>query len=638
MKNGFVKVAAVTPELRPADVNFNVEKIIEAIEEASKKKAKIIVFPELAITGKTCGDLFLSPALIKAAAKGLEKIEKASEKTDALIFVGLPFEVKGKVYNAAAAINRGSVLGITGKTYTLNLMDKRYFTECGSLFNSLAGEDTCRWHYQDLPFGNRILYRCSEMEDLVVACEIGSDFSAAVSPGTLASMAGATVIVNPAGSRVTPGSTDRKDRSIISASWKNICAYITAGSGIGESTADQIYAGFSMAAECGRALVFKGKYTNEIIYTDVDVELVKYNRNKKKTFETIKDDEYWGVDFSLDMEETVFDRKFSYKPFIPSDEQKAFGYCEEVLDIQARALAERLKRIHCEKVVIGVSGGLDSTLALIAAIRAFDHMGLPRTNIEAVSMPGFGTTGRTSSNAEILVWLMGAKFRLINIGESVKKHFEDIGHDASVMNAAYENSQARERTQILMDIANDIGGIVVGTGDLSELALGWATYNGDHMSMYGINATIPKTFVRVLVKHYADTCDNARLKKTLYDIIDTPVSPELIPGKEDGKIGQKTEELVGPYEIHDFVLYYSQVCGYTPEKILRIAAETMKDVYDRETISKWMKNFFRRFFSQQFKRSCMPEGPQAGPVNLSPRGGYVFPSDAQSSVWLEELN
>ncbi len=634
MRHGFIKVAAVTPKIVVADPSYNADLICDCIAEASVAGAKIIVLPELCITGYTCGDLFLQEKLLSEAKDALLKIAGFTSDMDCLIFVGLPYVYHGKLYNVAAAVSKGKILGLVPKSYipTYNeFYEGRHFTKGMQEVVEVAIAEGIT-----VPMGTNLLLSCSEVPELKVGVEICEDLWSPMPPSTLHALNGASVIVNLSASNETTGK-DTYRRSLVSGqSARLLCGYIYASAGDGESTQDVVYSAHNLIAENGKVLAEAERFKNETIYSEIDVFRLEMERRRMTTFET-RFDGYKEIPFSLKVTETKLTRVIETMPFVPSGEQDRRKRCEEIFSIQAMGLKKRLEHTHCKSAVIGISGGLDSTLALLVTVRAFDLIGMSHENIKAVTMPGFGTTDRTYENAVKLIHSLGADFTEISIKEAVKAHFADIGQNSNVHDVTYENSQARERTQILMDLANKTGGMVIGTGDLSELALGWATYNGDHMSMYAVNSSVPKTLVRHLVRYYADTCGDAALEAVLLDVLDTPVSPELLP-PEDGKISQKTEDLVGPYELHDFFLYHMLRLGYGPEKIYRLARYAFAGAYDDETILKWLKNFYRRFFSQQFKRSCLPDGPKVGSVAVSPRGDLRMPSDASAGIWLKELD
>ncbi|MCB5429772.1 NAD(+) synthase [Mediterraneibacter faecis] len=633
MKNGFVKVAAATPDIRVADVEFNTQNIINAMEEAQKNGAKILVFPELCVTGYTCSDLFDHSVLLKASRKALLEIAENTNDKDMLVFVGAPLEVNGKLYNVAAAMNQGEIIGFTTKTFLPNygeFYEMRQFTPGPQIVREITFEG------KKIPFGPQILFQAEGMEELVVAAEICEDVWSPVPPSIQAALEGATVIVNCSASDETIGKDTYRRALISGQSARLISGYIYANAGEGESTTDLVFGGHNIIAENGTVLKESSRYVNEIIYSELDLQRITGERRKNTTFQPLDEETLVRVPFTVEETKTFLTRTFPKKPFVPSDEQTRAQRCEEILTIQAMGLKKRLAHTNARTAVVGISGGLDSTLALLVTARAFDMLGRDKKDIIAVTMPCFGTTDRTYQNACEMSKKVGATLIEVPIADAVNVHFRDIGHDPEDHSVTYENCQARERTQVLMDIANKTWGMVIGTGDLSELALGWATYNGDHMSMYGVNASVPKTLVRHLVKYAADDTKDEALKNVLYDVLDTPVSPELLPPK-DGDIAQKTEDLVGPYELHDFFLYFMLRFGYEPSKIFRIACMTFDGEYDKETIFKWLETFCRRFFSQQFKRSCLPDGPKVGTVALSPRGDWRMPSDACVAVWMKDL-
>ena len=634
MRQGFVKVAAVTPNVRVADVAYNTAEICKMMDETVEQGAKIVVFPELAITGYTCGDLFAQEMLIKKSEEALREIIAYTVGKDALFFVGLPFMVRNKLYNAAAVIYGGELLGMITKSFLPN------YGEAYEMRQFQPGPKQAEWIWFDgveIPFGPQILFTCEEMPDLVVSGEICEDVWAPLPPSVAAALAGATVIANCSASAEAVGKDDYRNRLIAGQSARIIAGYIYANAGEGESTTDVVYGGHNLITENGTVLKESTRFVNETIYSEIDINKIVGERRRNTTFQSDKDEsEFIEVPFSLKMEDTKLSRTFDKMPFVPSEQAECQKRCEEILMIQAMGLKKRLEHAHCTSAVVGISGGLDSTLALLVTAKAFDMLGIERSKIESVTMPCFGTTDRTYQNACTLTKQLGASLSEVNIKDAVRTHFRDIGHDENQHDVTYENAQARERTQVLMDMANKTGGMVIGTGDMSELALGWATYNGDHMSMYGVNAGVPKTLVRYLVQYYADTCEDAKLQAVLEDILATPVSPELLPPK-DGKIAQKTEDLVGPYELHDFYLYYMLRFGFAPSKIYRLAKEAFAGEYDEETTLKWLRTFYRRFFSQQFKRSCLPDGPRIGSVGVSPRGDLKMPSDACAAVWLNDL-
>ena len=633
MRHGFIKVAAATPDIRVADVDYNKGQIIKQMDEAAEAGAKIIVFPELCITGYTCSDLFLQDILLNSAKKALVEIAEHTKNLDALVFVGVPIAVGGELYNVAAALNHGNILGFTTKSFLPNYGE---FYEMRQFRPGPKKAEKILFGGKEIPFGPQLLFVENQMANLIVSAEICEDVWSPVPPSIEAAREGATVIVNCSASDETIGKASYREALISGQSARLISGYIYANAGEGESTTDLVFGGHNLIAENGTILAEAKRFSNGIIYTEFDVQKIANERRKNTTFTETQEHVLPRIPFGLEQTETILTRTFPSRPFVPRDDQERAKRCEEILTIQAMGLKKRLAHTHAKSAVVGISGGLDSTLALLVTAKAFDALGLERSGITAVTMPCFGTTDRTYQNACKMSLKVGATLREVRIGDAVMQHFKDIGHDPQDHSVTYENSQARERTQVLMDIANQTGGLVIGTGDMSELALGWATYNGDHMSMYGVNSSVPKTLVRHLVHYYADTCEDSSLKEVLYDVLDTPVSPELLPPK-DGEIAQKTEDLVGPYELHDFFLYYFLRMGYEPGKIYRIAKLSFAGEYDDETIYKWLRTFCWRFFSQQFKRSCLPDGPKVGTVALSPRGDWRMPSDACVALWIQNL-
>ena len=633
MRDGFIKAAASTPEIRVADVDHNKKLICEGVDQAWKEGIQLLVYPELCLTGYTCGDLFWQEELLEKARQGLSEIVMHSLGKKMLIFVGLPWEMNGKLYNVAAAVSDGELLGLVPKRYLpaySEFYEERNFTPGKEEITRVMVDG------KEIPFGSRILFSCPEVRGLSVAAELCEDLWTPEPPSIGHAMAGATVIVNLSASDETTGKSIYRRNLISGQSARLLCGYVYASAGEGESTTDLVFGGHNVIAENGVILAESRLFENSTIVTELDIQRLRADRRKQTTFSVKGKETYEEVFFHLEEKETGLTRFVDPAPFVPSDEHRMEQRCEEIFHIQAMGLKKRLKHTGCRNVTVGISGGLDSTLALLVTAKAFDLLGMDRDSITAVTMPCFGTTDRTYQNACELTRRLGAALKEVDIKKAVRQHFEDIGHSEEDHDVTYENCQARERTQVLMDIANQSGGMVIGTGDMSELALGWATYNGDHMSMYGVNASVPKTLVRHLVRYYADTCEDERLKAVLLDILDTPVSPELLPPK-DGKIAQKTEDLVGPYELHDFFLYYILRFGFRPAKIYRLALTAFAGVYEKEVILKWLKIFYRRFFSQQFKRSCLPDGPKVGTVAVSPRGDLRMPSDASAAIWLAEL-
>lgn len=633
MQHGFVKVAAATPRIKVANPYFNAQRALDVIGKCVDKKAKVIVLPELSLTGVTSNDLFLQDILIRESKNALEWLVKETAEMDALIFVGLPWKKGNRLYNVAAVLNHGKVLALIPQTQVPNFGDRdgmRYFAKAEESLEYVPV-----FGYE-VPFGNKILLQADSLEELVVGCEIGEDLFAVKQPSQDHVMAGATMIANLSASGEMVTADEYRRTAVVTASKRLAAGYIMSGAGEGESTQDLVFFGHKIIAENGNLLSEGFDFEEEILCQDLDVFRLMHERVRKNTFENF-DRNYVTVKFHVEAEECVLDRKFNPMPFIPKNPEEYSKRLADIFRIQASGLKKRLAHTNCGHAIIGISGGLDSTLALLVTAKAFDMLGIPRNQIRCVTMPCFGTTDRTYDNACKMTLALGAVLEEVDIKESVSIHFRDIKHDKDNHNVTYENSQARERTQVLMDIANRENGMVIGTGDMSELALGWATYNGDHMSMYGVNAGVPKTLVRYLVKYYADTCEEEELKAVLLDVLDTPVSPELLP-PVDGEIAQKTEDLVGPYELHDFFLYYMLRFGYEPAKIYRIAAESFEGQYGKEVVLKWLKTFCRRFFTQQFKRSCLPDGPKVGSVSVSPRGDLRMPSDAVADIWLRQLD
>lgn len=632
MKDGFIKVAAATPKIKVADPAYNTEEILKIIDETEKNGASILVFSELTISGYTCGDLFLQQPLLTECKNQLLRIVKATENKSMLVVVGCPIVIKQKLYNCAVVISDGSILGIVPKTHLPNyseFYELRHFTSGEGLEEDL-------WFGEEFGYVNvavNQLFKCKEIPELVVACEICEDLWVPLPPSTYHAMAGATVICNPSASVETTTKESYRRSLVSNQSARLLAAYIYADAGEGESTQDVVYSGHHLICENGSVLAEAKRFTNEIIYADIDVQKLAAERRKMTSFPGGQTEDYFEQEFSLEVKENKITRTFPKAPFVPDNQDERDKRCDEILSLQSMGLKKRLEHTNCKHAVVGISGGLDSTLAVLVTARAFDLLDIPRENLICVTMPCFGTTDRTYQNAVSLIKELGATLKEVRIEKAVRQHFADIGHDENNHDVTYENSQARERTQILMDMANQYNGMVIGTGDMSELALGWATYNGDHMSMYAVNCSVPKTLVRYLVLYYAETTDNKKLSEVLMDVLDTPVSPELLP-PVDGVISQKTEDLVGPYELHDFFLYYMLRFGFPKSKLYRMAKLTFDGVYDDETIKKWLDKFYWRFFSQQFKRSCLPDGPKVGSVAVSPRGDLRMPSDAIPTAWL----
>ena len=609
MKDGFIKVAAATPKIKVADPAYNTEEILKIIDETEKNGASILVFSELTISGYTCGDLFLQQPLLTECKNQLLRIVKATENKSMLVVVGCPIVIKQKLYNCAVVISDGSILGIVPKTHLPNyseFYELRHFTSGEGLEEDL-------WFGEEFGYVNvavNQLFKCKEIPELVVACEICEDLWVPLPPSTYHAMAGATVICNPSASVETTTKESYRRSLVSNQSARLLAAYIYADAGEGESTQDVVYSGHHLICENGSVLAEAKRFTNEIIYADIDVQKLAAERRKMTSFPGGQTDDYFEQEFSLEVKENKITRTFPKAPFVPDNQDERDKRCDEILSLQSMGLKKRLEHTNCKHAVVGISGGLDSTLAVLVTARAFDLLDIPRENLICVTMPCFGTTDRTYQNAVSLIKELGATLKDVRIEKAVRQHFADIG---------------------LM--ANQYNGMVIGTGDMSELALGWATHNGDHMSMYAVNCSVPKTLVRYLVLYYAETTDNKKLSEVLMDVLDTPVSPELLP-PVDGVISQKTEDLVGPYELHDFFLYYMLRFGFPKAKLYRMAKLTFDGVYDDETIKKWLDKFYWRFFSQQFKRSCLPDGPKVGSVAVSPRGDLRMPSDASPTAWL----
>ena len=637
MKYGYVKVAAATCDIKVGDVTFNADKIIENIDKALEKKVEAVVFPELSLTGYTCSDLFWQTEMLNKVYEEIIRIAKHTSGKNIVAIVGIPFEALGKLYNCAAIITNGKVIGLVPKKNLPNyseFYEARHFTPGfkDALKVIFPGQN------EEVLMGMNIIFKDKNMSSFTFAVEICEDLWVPKAPSVNHALAGANIIFNLSASDEITGKSSYRRELVSSQAARLVCGYVYADAGEGESTTDLVFAGHNIIAENGRILKESERFKNEMIIADIDMDRIVNERRKMTTYSPNPEKYiYSKVEFEIQENECVLEDKIFQNPFVPDNMDKRNERCNEILTIQSMGLKKRIAHTNAKSVVVGISGGLDSTLALLVAVRAMDALKRDRKDILAVTMPGFGTTDRTYDNAVTLIKNLGATFMEISIKDAATKHYEDIGHDINVHDVTYENVQARQRTLYLMNLANEHGGFVIGTGDLSELALGWATYNGDHMSMYGVNASIPKTLVRHLVKYYADTCGNEELEKTLLDVLDTPVSPELLPPKENGNISQKTEDLVGPYELHDFFMYYMLRLGYGPEKIFFLANNAFSEKYDKETIYKWLRNFYYRFFAQQFKRSCLPDGPKVGTVAVSPRGDLRMPSDACARLWIERL-
>ena len=636
MRDGFIKIAAGTPEVRVADCAYNADRCIELIRQGAEQGVKVLCLPELCLTGYTCGDLFLQEPLLRGSEAALKRVLAETADVDMLIALGLPVRYNHKLFNCAAVLCRGKLLGLVPKQNIPNyteFYEARWFASGRELGEGLvipfAGQDA-------VDFSTGLIFRCADFPLLTVGVEICEDLWVADTPSTRLAQGGATLILNPSASDETVCKDEYRQTLLAATSGRLVCGYVYADAGWGESSTDLIYAGHSIIAENGSILAQR-RFETGLTVTELDLEKLAHERQRMSTFPAAAPDVYPRC-FSLEVNDTVLTRPIPKNPFVPADRGDRAARCQEILTLAALGLKKRLAHTHAKTAVVGLSGGLDSTLALLITARAMAMLDRPASDIVAITMPCFGTTSRTKSIAELLAERVGATLKIIDIGEAVKVHFRDIGQSMEDLSVTFENGQARERTQVLMDIANQSGGLVIGTGDLSELALGWATYNGDHMSMYAVNAGIPKTLVRHLVAYVADENQDLdpQLSAVLRDILDTPVSPELLPPKE-GEIAQKTEDLVGPYELHDFFLYYAVRWGFSPRKVYRLALYALEDAYGRETILKWLNNFYRRFFAQQFKRSCLPDGPKVGSVTLSPRGDWRMPSDAVAALWMEEL-
>ena len=637
MRDGFIKIAAATPDLHVADCAYNTSEIVKLAKEAAAKGARLITFPELCLTGYTCGDLFLQETLLEGALDALSTVCRETAELAAVIVVGLPLRVRGKLYNVAAVINAGEVLAFVPKTHIPNyseFYEQRHFVSADTLSGGMEsvdiknadGETVC------VPLVTDTIFQCDEQPLFTFGVEICEDLWVPNPPSTALAQMGAHIIVNLSASDEIIGKAGYRRDLVRQQSGRLLCAYLYADAGFGESTQDLVFAGHDLIAENGALLAESKMFTQGIIYADIDLQRLAHERQRMNTFESIEG----GVfSFSLEpVENDLADRTFPRTPFVPANKALRDERCEEILTLQATGLATRLRHTHAKTAVVGLSGGLDSTLALIVLVHAFDMLELDRKGILAVTMPCFGTTARTKGNAEKLAEAYGVTLETVDIKAAVDQHFMDIGQSKDDLSVTFENGQARMRTLVLMNLANKNGGMVVGTGDLSELALGWATYNGDHMSMYGVNASVPKTLVRYIIEYEMGRC-SAGAAAVLKDILDTPISPELLPA-DNGSITQKTEDIVGPYELHDFFLYHMLRSGASPARIFRLACYAFDGEYDRDVILHWLRTYLRRFFAQQFKRSCLPDGPKVGTVTLSPRGDWRMPSDASARLWLEE--
>ncbi len=629
MKDGFIKVAAATPKVKVADPEYNTKEIIKIIRQARDEEASLLVLSELAVSGYTCGDLFLQDPLLDESLRGLMEIKRETKGMDMVVIVGCPLVVEHKLYNCGVFLFDGRILGVVPKIHLPNygeFYEARHFAKGKREVKDILLDG------EYVPFGANILLECTNIPELTIAMEICEDLWVPLPPSTYHALAGATVICNPSASVEITTKEIYRSALVSNQSARLLSGYVYANAGEGESTTDVVYSGHHLICENGTVLAEAKRFVNDVIYADMDVKRLAAERRKMTTFFEEESEEYRSVPFILPIKVNQLTRKFPKNPFVPSSREEREKRCDEILSIQSMGLKKRLEHTNCTHAVVGISGGLDSTLAVLVTVRAFDMLDIPRENIICVTMPCFGTTDRTYQNAVSLIHELGATLKEVNIEKAVRQHFKDIEHEEDVHDVTYENSQARERTQILMDIANKYNGMVIGTGDMSELALGWATYNGDHMSMYAVNCSVPKTLVRYLVLYYAETVENKELSDVLMDVLDTPVSPELLP-PVDGVISQKTEDLVGPYELHDFFLYYMLRFGFPKAKLYRMAKLTFAGDYDDEAIQKWLDKFYWRFFSQQFKRSCLPDGPKVGSVAVSPRGDLRMPSDASVNIW-----
>lgn len=634
MNYGFIRVAAATPNIKVANCFYNAKCIIENIKKAYENNTNLIVFPELCITGYTCSDLFLQSSLLEDSEKALKNILQETKDLNIICIVGMPIEYKSKLFNCAVCFYKGEIWGIVPKENIPNygeFYEKRHF-------NKISEPVKHKFNFFDKPINmGHILFNVSNVPNFKFSIEICEDLWSVIPPSSNYALNGANVILNLSASNETAGKSEYRKSLIKNQSARCLCAYVYSSSGEGESTTDLVFSGHNMIFENGICLSEAEKFKNGIIYADIDLEHINNERRKNTSFEIIKNDKIITLDYSIESVNFEINRYIEKLPFIPKNSLELINRCDEILNIQAHGLKKRIEHIGIKNVVIGISGGLDSTLALIAINKTFEILGYDKKGIIAITMPCFGTTDRTYNNAKKLCEILGTTLLEINIKESVLKHFEDIKQDINNHDVTFENSQARERTQILMDIANKYNGIVVGTGDLSELALGFATYNGDHMSMYGINASIPKTLIKYLIENFANESSNEDLKNILLDILNTPVSPELLPPQKNGNIAQITEDIIGPYELHDFFIYHMIRNNFTPEKIYYLAKKAFDNSYENDILLKWLQKFYVRFFSQQFKRSCLPDGVKVGSVSLSPRGDFRMPSDACVEAFLNKV-
>ncbi len=639
MKHGFIRVAAATPVIRVADCGYNAGKIMELIDQAQDQGNKLVVFPELCITGYTCGDLFLQDTLLRGAMEGVKEIAEHTKGKEIVVVVGLPYLVKGKLYNTAAVINDGKILGLIPKMSIPNYTE---FYEARHFTSGLLDPISIRFLGEEIYFGSRMLFQCENIPEFILGVEICEDLWIPKSPSIEHCIAGATIITNLSASDELTGKDAYRRELVKSQSARLVCGYLYSDAGEGESTTDVVFAGHNLISENGTLLAESNTFVNGMISSEIDLGKLKSERRRMHTYLGQNTVPYKVIPFSFgagndELPEINLTRYIDPAPFVPSEKSDRDKRCMDIINIQAMGLKTRLAHTGIKAAVIGISGGLDSTLALLVTDKAFEMLGLDKKGIIAVTMPCFGTTDRTYSNAITMAKCLGVTLLEIPVRDAVELHFRDIGHDINIHDLTFENSQARERTQVLMDVAGRYNGFVVGTGDMSELALGWATYNGDHMSMYGVNSSVPKTLVRYLVSYFADTTGDKELQKVLADVLDTPVSPELLPPK-DGEIAQKTEDIVGPYELHDFFLYYILRFGFEPSKVFRLAKIAFSGSYDEKIVLQWLRVFYKRFFTQQFKRSCLPDGPKVGSVSVSPRGDLRMPSDASAALWMKELD
>lgn len=633
-----MRVAAATPHIRLADCRYNADQLIKFIEIAEEKEVKLLVFPELCVTGYTCGDLFFQETLLNGAKEQVKRVADYTSNKEVVVVAGFPFEYNGKIYNTAAVMQGGKILGLVPK---MNIPNFGEFYELRYFAPGQKKVTMVDFMGEEVYFGSNLLFECTDLPDFVLGVEICEDLWVPLSPGTYHCLNGATILANLSASNELVGKARFRRELVKSQSARLICGYVYSDAGEGESTSDLVFSGHNLIAENGALLSETEPFYGNMTACEIDLGLIKSERRMKNTFGGQTGD-YIRVPFrfsegDFELKNYKLIRKIGQHPFVPDNDEELNRRCEDIIQIQSMGLKSRLAHIGTKCAVIGVSGGLDSTLALLVTSRAFEMLGLDKKGILAVTMPCFGTSDRTYDNAVALIRNIGATLLNIPITDAVLRHFKDIGQDANNYDITYENSQARERTQVLMDLANKYNGIVIGTGDMSELILGWATYNGDHMSMYGVNSSVPKTLVRALVNWVAKTTDNKEMAAVLTDILNTPVSPELLPPTEDNEY-QKTEDLVGPYELHDFFMFYVLRYGFSPDKIYRLANEAFAEKYGKEEILKWLKVFYRRFFAQQYKRSCLPDGPKVGTIAVSPRGDLRMPSDAKAALWLDELN